>query len=203
MPAPSADCPAAMARVTPLQFTTWPDRSIPEAPSSLLTFGDLAREQPASHPGCWTHPGALQARAGGCVLGGPLPGLVWRKAGGAESGTWAAPLPFSSPGAGRGLHGHLCGPVEAPAAAGGGGDGGRVQCHVCVAATPASHDPASARAPQARVGSQHPEGLGGSMWPGAPGDTRRTLGEGLNRSPSYPGLVPQLPRGGEAGARWL
>lgn len=32
-------------RVRQLQFTTWPDHSVPEAPSSLLTFVDLVREQ--------------------------------------------------------------------------------------------------------------------------------------------------------------
>ncbi|XP_045154114.1 receptor-type tyrosine-protein phosphatase V-like [Echinops telfairi] len=32
-------------RVKQLQFTTWPDHSIPEAPSSLLTFVELVREQ--------------------------------------------------------------------------------------------------------------------------------------------------------------
>lgn len=28
-----------------LQFTTWPDHSVPEAPNSLLTFVELVREQ--------------------------------------------------------------------------------------------------------------------------------------------------------------
>lgn len=28
-----------------LQFTTWPDHSVPEAPSSLLAFVELVREQ--------------------------------------------------------------------------------------------------------------------------------------------------------------
>ncbi|CAO2637004.1 Receptor-type tyrosine-protein phosphatase V [Lemmus lemmus] len=32
-------------RVKQLQFTTWPDHSVPEAPSSLLTFVELVREQ--------------------------------------------------------------------------------------------------------------------------------------------------------------
>ncbi|XP_076403567.1 receptor-type tyrosine-protein phosphatase V-like isoform X3 [Peromyscus maniculatus bairdii] len=32
-------------RVRQLQFTTWPDHSVPEAPSSLLTFVELVREQ--------------------------------------------------------------------------------------------------------------------------------------------------------------
>ncbi|ELW47686.1 Receptor-type tyrosine-protein phosphatase V [Tupaia chinensis] len=32
-------------RVKQLQFTTWPDHSVPEAPSSLLAFVDLVREQ--------------------------------------------------------------------------------------------------------------------------------------------------------------
>jgi protein tyrosine phosphatase len=32
-------------RVKQLQFTTWPDHSIPEAPSSLLTFVELVQEQ--------------------------------------------------------------------------------------------------------------------------------------------------------------
>ncbi|KAF3823219.1 hypothetical protein GH733_010655, partial [Mirounga leonina] len=32
-------------RVKHLQFTTWPDHSVPEAPGSLLTFAELVREQ--------------------------------------------------------------------------------------------------------------------------------------------------------------
>ncbi|XP_030876727.1 receptor-type tyrosine-protein phosphatase V-like isoform X1 [Leptonychotes weddellii] len=32
-------------RVKQLQFTTWPDHSVPEAPGSLLTFAELVREQ--------------------------------------------------------------------------------------------------------------------------------------------------------------
>lgn len=32
-------------RVKQLQFTTWPDHSVPEAPSSLLKFVELVREQ--------------------------------------------------------------------------------------------------------------------------------------------------------------
>ncbi|CAH7206401.1 receptor-type tyrosine-protein phosphatase V [Phodopus roborovskii] len=32
-------------RVKQLQFTTWPDHGVPEAPSSLLTFAELVREQ--------------------------------------------------------------------------------------------------------------------------------------------------------------
>lgn len=28
-----------------LQFTTWPDHSVPEAPSSLLAFVELVQEQ--------------------------------------------------------------------------------------------------------------------------------------------------------------
>ena len=34
-----------LRRVKQLQFTTWPDHSVPEAPSSLLAFVELAREQ--------------------------------------------------------------------------------------------------------------------------------------------------------------
>ncbi|XP_007939380.1 receptor-type tyrosine-protein phosphatase V-like [Orycteropus afer afer] len=40
-------------RVKQLQFTTWPDHSIPEAPSSLLTFVQLVQEQARAFQGRW------------------------------------------------------------------------------------------------------------------------------------------------------
>ncbi|XP_043341904.1 receptor-type tyrosine-protein phosphatase V-like isoform X3 [Cervus canadensis] len=58
-------------RVKQLQFTTWPDHSVPEAPSSLLAFVELVREQ---------------ARA--TVGAGPL--LVHCSAGVGRSGTFVA-----------------------------------------------------------------------------------------------------------------
>uniref|UniRef100_A0A4W2I0Y9 protein-tyrosine-phosphatase n=1 Tax=Bos indicus x Bos taurus TaxID=30522 RepID=A0A4W2I0Y9_BOBOX len=60
-----------LRRVKQLQFTTWPDHSVPEAPSSLLAFVELAREQ---------------ARA--AVGAGPL--LVHCSAGVGRSGTFVA-----------------------------------------------------------------------------------------------------------------
>ncbi|XP_055274751.1 receptor-type tyrosine-protein phosphatase V-like [Moschus berezovskii] len=58
-------------RVRQLQFTTWPDHSVPEAPSSLLAFMELVREQ-------------ARAAAGA----GPL--LVHCSAGVGRSGTFVA-----------------------------------------------------------------------------------------------------------------
>uniref|UniRef100_A0A8B9YV74 protein-tyrosine-phosphatase n=1 Tax=Bos mutus grunniens TaxID=30521 RepID=A0A8B9YV74_BOSMU len=60
-----------LRRVKQLQFTTWPDHSVPEAPSSLLAFVELVREQ---------------ARA--AVGAGPL--LVHCSAGVGRSGTFVA-----------------------------------------------------------------------------------------------------------------
>ena len=44
LPPPQAAQPPPR-RVKQLQFTTWPDHSVPEAPSSLLAFMELVREQ--------------------------------------------------------------------------------------------------------------------------------------------------------------
>ncbi|XP_077628213.1 receptor-type tyrosine-protein phosphatase V-like [Crocuta crocuta] len=49
-------------RVKQLQFTTWPDHSVPEAPNSLLTFVELVREQARATPG--TSPVLVHCSAG-------------------------------------------------------------------------------------------------------------------------------------------
>nr|XP_025873802.1 receptor-type tyrosine-protein phosphatase V-like [Vulpes vulpes] len=59
--------------VTQLQFTTWPDHGVPEAPSALLAFVQLAREQAAATRGL----GPVLVHSG---LGGSMPGggqCVW------------------------------------------------------------------------------------------------------------------------------
>ncbi|KFO24404.1 Receptor-type tyrosine-protein phosphatase V [Fukomys damarensis] len=49
-------------RVRQLQFTTWPDHSVPEGPGSLLTFVELVREQVRATQG--TGPILVHCRAG-------------------------------------------------------------------------------------------------------------------------------------------
>lgn len=45
LPHPPQGTEQKQRRVKQLQFTTWPDHSVPEAPSSLLAFVELVQEQ--------------------------------------------------------------------------------------------------------------------------------------------------------------